>query len=279
MTTVQLSRRAGVWCCALGCVAALATPGGAAFITSPQGPGGVGNGQSTSLFAGVTNSSSTDTNGNRYQQVYSSEFFAPVGAAQSISSVAFRPKQGAFGSFIGSTIELSNVIVRLSTTPRNADTDFPNGLSGDLATNPGADARTVYSGALTLRTNRTLFDSGVAGFDFVITFQNVFSYRPGAGNLLLEIITPAGAIVTSRTATGGMANFFPAVDSFTDAFPSLDGTASAVDADLTDGSSVGSNSTTGLVTQFVTVATPGPATLTLMAGAATTLFVAARRRV
>jgi len=46
---------------------------------------------------------------------------------QSITDIAFRPKQGAFLTNIGSMLTISNLIVQLSTTTRNADTDFPNG--------------------------------------------------------------------------------------------------------------------------------------------------------
>ena len=261
------------WLFALGFLGLAAAPGRAAFVTSPAGPNGVGNGQGTAPFTSVG-----DTNGNRYQQVYSSAFFAPVGSAQSITSVAFRPKQGAFGTFIGGTVVFSDVTVRLSTTPRDADTDFPNGLNADLDTNVGADAQTVYSGSLTLTTTRGLFDAGVADFDFLIAFQNAFSYRPGAGNLLLEVIVPAGATVRAFTATGQVANSYPQIDAFTDGFPSRDGTASAFDSDLTDGLSVGSNSTTGAVTRFATVATPAPAGLLLLAGTALATLGAARRR-
>ena len=248
-------------------LACLAVPARAAFVTSPPGDGVAGNGQGVAPFTNVG-----DTNGNRYQQVYSSGFFAGVGQAQSITAVAFRPKQGVFGTFIGGTLSISNLIVKLSTTTRNADTDFPNGLSGDLALNPGADAQTVYSGAITLTTTRGLFDPGIANFDYLITFQSAFAYRPGLGNLLLELTIPAGATVSSNGAN------FPQLDSYTDGFPSRDGTASATDVDLTDGLTVGSNSTTGAVTRFTTTPTPVPASLLVMLGGGLTLAGVARRR-
>ena len=145
----------------------------AAVITIPVGSDVAGNGQGFAPFTTVG-----DTNGNRYQQIYSSAFFLSGGGAQSILDVAFRPKQGAFGSFIGSSLTISNLIVRLSTTGRNADTDFPNGLSGDLDLNPGADALTVFQGPITLTTDRLLCDTDVEDFDFRIAFQNAFLYRP-----------------------------------------------------------------------------------------------------
>ncbi len=204
-----------------------------------------------------------DTNGNRYQQVYSSSFFAPVGPQQEITSVAFRPKQGAFLTFIGSTLNISNITIQLSTTPRNADTDFPNGLNADLASNVGPDATVVYSGPLSLSTDRVLGDNDVEDFDFLINFATPFLYRPELGNLLLEVIIPPGAIISSTNAAGARANNFPQLDTFTDGFPSRDGTASANDANLLDGLTIGSNTTTGVVTQFQTTAVPEPASLVL----------------
>lgn len=230
----------------------LVGPASAGLVTSPPGDGVAGNGMGVAPF---TNTG--DTNGNRYQQVYSSTFFTAIGPEQRIDSVAFRPKQGALGTFIGNSLILSNVIIQLSTTPRNADTDFPNGLNADLATNVGADALTVFSGPLTLTTDRRFGDPDVEDFDFLITFQTPFIYRPGTGNLLLEVTIPAGATVRSNGTN------FTQLDGFTDAFPSRDGTASATDANLLDGLTVGSNSTTGAVTQFNVTAIPEPGTLTL----------------
>ena len=259
----------------LGCwlLLAFAPAAPAAVIVSPPGNGVAGNGQGDAPFARVG-----DTDGNRYQQIYSSSFFAAVGPMQSITDIAFRPKQGAFGTFIGNRLTISNLIVQLSTTTRNADTDFPNGLNGDLATNPGADATTVFSGPITLTTTRGLFDTGIANFDFLITFQTPFLYRPGSGNLLLDVIIPAGATITSRTATGATAANFPQLDSFTDGFPSRDGTASATDANLLDGLTVGSNSTTGVVTRFSSTAVPEPATLLAFGGLAVAGVLGSRRR-
>ncbi len=267
MTRPGWYRPAVMMALAAACLAAAAAPSRAAFVTSPPGDGVAGNGQGVAPFTTVG-----DTNGNRYQQIYSSGFFAGVGSSQAITAVAFRPKQGAFGTFIGSSLILSDVTVRLSTTRRNADTDFPNGLSGDLALNVGADVRTVFSGPLTLTTSRLLFDTGVGTFDFLIPFQTAFNYVPGSGNLLLEVIIPAGATVRSNGSS------FTQLDSFTDGFPSRDGTASATDANLLDGLTVGSNSTTGAVTRFTTVSTPEPASLTVLAGATLGLAAAVRRR-
>lgn len=245
----------------------VAAPARAAVIVSPPGANTAGNGQGVAPFASVG-----DTNGNRYQQIYSANFFNTVGPLQQISEVAFRPKQGALGAFIGNSLTISNLTVRLSTTTRTPDTNFPTGLNANLDLNPGANAQTVFSGPITFTTDRLFGDTDVEDFDFRIVFQNPFLYQPGAGNLLLEVIIPAGATVQSN----GRA--FTQLDSFTDAFPSMDGTASAFDSNLTDGQPVGSNSTTGVVTQFVTTAVPEPATVVLFGAAVVAAGVALRRR-
>lgn len=248
--------------------ATAAPPARADVIVSPPGANVLGNGQGVAPF---TNKG--DTDGNRYQQVYSSSFFSGVGSNLLITDVAFRLKQPSLGGAITANLSLSNVVIRLSTTSRNADTDFPNGLSGDLALNPGADARTVYSGPLTLTSSRP---SGVNNFDFLIPFQTPFSYQPGRGNLLLDVTIPAGASVTTTGSIG-----FTQLDSFTDGFPSRDGTASATDANLLDGLTVGSNSTTGAVTRFTVQALPTPEPTTLVVfsvGLGVTSLVVRRRR-
>ncbi len=231
--------------------AAFSLPAAADTVTSPPGEGTPGNGQGVAPFTNIG-----DTNGNRYQQIYDADFFSSVGPIQSISGVAFSIKQGSFGGFIGQTINLSDVTIQLSTTARDANTDFPNGLSNDLDTNHGPNLTTVYSGALSLTG-----DSTANNFDLSIAFQDEFIYTPGLGNLLLEVLIPANATVTANSS-----GRFTQIDQFTDGFPSMDGTASATDANLTDGLSIGSNSTTGAVTQFTTVAIPEPTTAALLTG-------------
>ncbi|TWU10912.1 PEP-CTERM sorting domain-containing protein [Allorhodopirellula heiligendammensis] len=252
----------------LSCTAILASNSTAGvLVTTPPGDGVSGNGQSEAPF-----NLRGDGNGNRYQQVYSASFFAGVGPLQSISSVAFRPKQGAFGSFISSTVTFDNLIVNLSTTPRTPTIDFRNGISSDLDLNPGADSQQVFGGPITLTTDRLLFDSDVEDFDFKIAFQTPFLYRPSLGNLLLEVIVPAGVSASSNftrldTIIGGVSSF-----------PGATGMASARDANLTDGISIGSNTRTGLVTQFETEAVPEPATAAMFIGMVVLVGVQSRRR-
>lgn len=243
---------------------ALTLPAAAATVTSPPGDGVDGNGQSERPFTRVG-----DSDGNRYQQIYSADFFSADGPLQTIDSVAFRPRQGALGSFIGNSVTFSDITFNLSTTPRTADTNFPTGLNADLDLNVGLNNTTVFSGPLTLTTDRAFGDTDVEDFDFRIDFTQEFIYAPATGNLLLEVIIPAGSSVSSNGTN------FTQLAQFTDGFPSTDGTASANDADLTDGLSVGSNSTTGAVTQFTTTAVPEPTSLALLGGS---LLLGLRRR-
>ncbi len=236
-------------------------------MTTPPGDGVSGNGQTSAPF-----NRRGDTNGNRYQQVYSSSFFAAVAPQQLIQSIAFRPKQGAFGTFISGTVTFSDLRVSLSTTPREANINFPGGLNSDLATNVGADAQEVFSGPITFTTDRMLFDNDVEDFDFKINFMNPFFYQPSMGNLLLEVIIPVGVSASSN---------FTQLDSIiggVTSFPGKTGMASATDANLSDGISVGSNSNTGLVTQFEVTPVPEPATVAFFTGLAAVGGYRRRRR-
>ena len=262
-----------VWIAAAVFVIATASSSYAVSVTSPPGDGVDGNLSSEAPFTRVG-----DTNGNRYQQIYSSSFFSGVGPRQSISAVAFRPRQGAFLSFIGNQVSFTDLLVNLSTTTRTPDTTFPTGLSADLDLNVGSNAQTVFSGPLTLSTDRLFGDTDVEDFDFLIEFTDPYFYELSAGNLLLEVIVPAAARVTSN------GNNFTQLAQFIDGFPSTDGTASAIDANLTDGLSVGRNSSTGAVTQFTTTAVsemsaiPEPGSIALLGGMGITALAARRRR-
>ncbi len=238
----------------------------AEFVSTPGGVGAA-TGQSSSPF-----SNRGDTNGNRFQQVYSSRFFDAVGPVQSISAVAFHPRQSTFLTLIGDSVTFSEISFRLSTTSREGNISFPNGISSNLDLNVGADVATVFSGPLTL--------SGQPGdFDYLVNFTTAFRYLPSAGNLLLEVIIPDGATVTSNGSIG-----FTQLASFIELPLGDDGVASAIDSDLRNNSSIGSNSSSGVVTRFTTtpVATapvPEPTSVTIwsaLIALATTLRVRSR---
>ncbi len=214
----------------------------------------LGNGQSTNPLR------TYGTGGSRYQQVYSNTQFGDFSASESITGIAFRAKQPTFGTFIGNTVTVSDVLIRLSTTSASDSV----GLSAIFANNIGADEAVVYTGTLTLMTSA----AGTTAIDYSITLQTPFTYNKAMGNLLLDILIPDAAMVSGNGSIG-----FSQFDTVTDAFPSADGTSSAFGA--SGSGTIGSNSTTGVVTQFTSVPVPAPASLSLAAGG---LLVVGRRR-
>ncbi|MEO8269544.1 MAG: hypothetical protein ABI557_07490 [Aureliella sp.] len=242
----------------------------AEFVTTPGGVSGA-TGNTVAPF-----SNRGDTNGNRFQQVYSSSIFSAVGPLQSISAVAFYPRQGTFGSFISDKVSFSEIMFRLSTTSRNGDFNSGNYISGDLDLNAGPDEAIVFSGHLDLSGH-------TGGFDYLVNFDTPFLYSPSAGNLLLEVLIPNGATVSTNGIIG-----YTQLGNFIESTLGDDGFASATDADLSNDSSpfgsIGSNSSSAVVTQFTTNAVvaapvPEPASVTIwcaLTALATTLRVRSR---
>ncbi len=185
---------------------------------------------------------------SRYQQVYDSSLFGGFGTTESITGIGLRAKQPFLGSFIQGTVSVSNIVITASTTQKND----AGGLDANLNNNVGTGLTTLYSGPLTLTSST----GGAIGFNYLINFQTPFTYNKSAGNLLLEFTIPVGATVTTPAGTSGFSEF----DTVTDTFPSADGISSAFSTDPSQ--PVGSNSTTGLATEFFgTVAVPEPASL------------------
>ncbi|MBC8106997.1 MAG: PEP-CTERM sorting domain-containing protein [Anaerolineae bacterium] len=227
----------------------------------------LGNGQDndTRLF-----SRSGDTDGNRYQQIYDAGQFASFGATEQINRLAFRAKQngGLFPGVFGPTVTVSNIQIRLSTTARASSIDGANFISNVFADNIGPDLTTVYSGTLTLTTPT----AGTTDFGYVINLQTPFAYSKATGNLLLDVLIPAGATTTESGFSG-----YSRPDTQTgDALGANanDGVASAFGA--TAGATIGANSTTGLVTQFATV--PEPTSIGAIAIASMAAVRRTRRR-
>jgi hypothetical protein len=145
---------------------------GAVMIVAPNGLENT-EGNSNNCFP-FTGCSPID----RYQQVFDSSQFAALPQPELITEIAIRP-DAQFGT--AGTVSFSNVMLSLSTTSA-----APDALSSSFAANIGADATTVYSGALTLTTANTGPAAGPRDFDVVISFLVPFLYDPSAGNLLLE---------------------------------------------------------------------------------------------
>ena len=232
--------------------AALPAPAPAATVVAPNGLADtLGNGQDNG--DDVFGRPGT-TDGNRYQQVYNADQFGALAGTENITEVAFRAKQSL--AFLGNAYTISDVTIQLSTTDRASALGVPNGISNTFADNIGLDVQTVYSGPLTITTAT----GGTTDFGFVIDLQSPFAYTPADGNLLLDITVPDGASVVEAGAFGASS-----FDTQTgQALPpdNDDGIASARGS--TADQPLGSNSTTGLVTQFTTVAVPEPAALGLL---------------
>jgi hypothetical protein len=216
----------------------------------------LGNGQGMNPFR------TYGTGGNRYQQVYSSGQFGNFSSSESITGIAFRAKQPTVGSFIGNSVTVSNVLIRLSTTSASDSV----GLDATFANNIGANAATVYSGMLTLTTSA----AGTTAIDYSFSLQTPFTYNKSMGNLLLDVTIPDNATVSGNGSIG-----FSQFDTVTDAFPSADGTSSAFGA--TGSGTIGSNSTTGVVTRFTSQAIPAPGMAVIFSAAG--LFAVRRRRI
>ena len=143
----------------------LAGPAIASSLVVP-GPG-VGNAQAPTPFNYYGSS------GSQVQQIYASSFFP---GEELISGFSFRAYPGAAPSFfLSNTVNISDVVIQLSTTSAGAD-EGGSLPSATFADNLGGDATTVYSGALTLTTAAT--GIGAQPFDYTVTFSQPFCTIP-----------------------------------------------------------------------------------------------------
>jgi PEP-CTERM motif len=152
----------------------IATPAVAAEIitvTPTNPPTNQAQGPAPFTFRGTT--------GSRTQQVYSSSFF---NTAQTLTSLAFRSTP----SFLNGA-NYDNVIITLSTTAFGDESGTP--LSSFFADNIGTDVKTVFSGPINFAAPTT------TGFEYRINLTNGFAYDPSMGNLLLDVLIPAGTRV------------------------------------------------------------------------------------
>lgn len=202
--------------------------------------------------------------GSHVQQVYESQLFGNFGGARSIEALAFRAFPGSSpNAFFGDTLTISDVRISLSTTARGDETG--NALGSSFADNVGADQALAYSGALTLTT------SSPGSFDYLVTLQNAFTYDPGLGNLLLDVLVPTSATVGGNGIFGFL--------TFDTANAVNDGVFSVVS--ITDGgASFGTTDTAGAITRFISndVAVPEPMGLALFGAGLMGLGLARRRR-
>ncbi len=230
----------------------------AAQVVAPNAnetvPGGL---QSPSPFRRGSNALGNGA-GAHNQIVYSSDFFTGTGSPISITAFSLRP----LSDFLGSDVSITQTTIRLSTTSASEST-----LSETFADNLGADAQVVFDGALTIDSTPTPASGGTNAFDQIVTLQTPFVYDPSEGNLLLDVVVPVDATVTTNGFFGSLA--FDTVN-----LPA-DGIGSVVN--LTDGDATGGTvSTAAAVTQFTFDVVPEPASLSMLLLG--TLGFALRRR-
>jgi hypothetical protein len=139
------------------------------------------------------------TGGSRTQQVYDSDLFTNFVGPRAITGIDLRTYPGAsVSAFFGNSVTASNIVISLSTTLAGDEGDA---LSSIFANNIGADAKSVYKGALTLTTSAN-GSLPVSPFDYSIVFQNPFTYDPQKGNLLVDVNIPADATITASGLFG-----------------------------------------------------------------------------
>lgn len=221
-----------------------------ALATTIVAPGGAGNAQGPAPLRYY------GAGGSRVQQIYDASFFS---GPSTISGLSFRAYPGAAPSgFFSNSVSASDSLIRLSTTAVSANEASGLQPSATFNSNLGADATTVFSGALTLTTAAT--GVGPQPFDYTITFANPFLYDPSAGNLLLDFLIPVGA-----TVSGGGFGFL----TFDNANTLNDGLRSVVEIN-SGGATTGFLDTSGAITAFdvtsVAGAVPEPGAWSLMIG-------------
>jgi hypothetical protein len=198
----------------------------------------------------------------RYQQVYAASQFAAFGGQpQLITQIAFRP-DALLGSAFDTTFP--DIRITLSTTSK-----APGGLSATFADNIGADATTVYDGALRLFSDDTGPPTGPKDFDITIPLMTRYLYDPQANENLLIDVEIFQADTTTR-------------------FDAEDFVIDPVESRLYDEDPNGINdpmghldrgTQTGLVTQFTfQAAVPEPSSLALFGLGAAGLAIWRRRR-
>jgi hypothetical protein len=190
------------------------------------------------------------SSGSRVQQIYASKLFP---GAELINGFSFRAYPGAApSSFFGNSVDISDVVIKLSTTAAGAD-ESGSLPSATFADNLESDATTVFSGALDLATAAT--GTGPQPFDYTDSFSQPFLYNPADGNLLLDVAIPSGATV-SGAGFGFLT--FDTVNTIDDGIYSV--------VNISDsGAASGTLSTAGAITAFsVSAAVPEPSTWLMM---------------
>jgi len=172
----------------------------------------------------------------RYQQVYAADQFGSLSGL--ITQFAYRVDEQWGTAFVSNPITCE---IRFSTTQAG-----PNNLNPVFAANIGPDETLVWSGPLTLKSG-----GNWQVFDIVVDVNDVFSYEPTKGNLLMDIKVFGAANTTQFDAAG--TGLGQGGTPWTDRLWALG-------VNSTTGSSSGDD---GMVTQFTFIPEPTTAMLLL----------------
>jgi hypothetical protein len=222
-------------------------------------PNAYANAEAPAAFVGPFATFTTANYPVRYQQVYGAAEFAELAEELLISELRFR-MDGPNGDSFPFTVQ--DVDVRLSTTTAAVDS-LAEGSTAALDSNVGSDDTLVYTGMLKWNPCSTAACTSPAPLDLPIPLTTPFTYRPGDGNLLLEVfnMSPIESLPI---------NFFDTADAVGDT--TANSREVLLRSDQTTHEFMADSR--GLVTQFVY--TPEPDALA--ASLAAVLSVAALRR-
>jgi hypothetical protein len=190
----------------------------------------------------------------RYQQVYdASQFAAQIPNGGLITEIDFRV-DGPHGFSFAST--LPDIQINLSTTAKG-----PDSLSPIFSANLGGDD-TVVVGRGQVFISSSVSMGGPYFFDVRFLLSTPFLYRPGAGNLLMDVRSYGG--------TGSIDNVPPF-----DAVNVVGDSVSRVLATHSDATTATVVDSLGLVTQFqvTPVSEPSSVTLLLLGTGALAIFI------
>jgi hypothetical protein len=227
---------------------------GTTLVVAPNENAAV-EGNARTVVPFLINAAQGDPSG-RFQQIYEASEFSAYPEGVLIQEMDFRIDSDYLKQGFAAT--LPNIQLEFSTTTKDSDS-----LSPIFSENIGHDHQVVLNGLVKISGD---FSASIRPqeFDVRFVFSHPYLYRPGSGNLLLDVKNFSG------TLTVGGPFGFPALDATT-LSPSVGSIyAGSVSADLGQASRA-------LITQFRVTPVPEPSELAL-ASFALGIFQLIRRK-